>query len=77
MSTLQAHRIETTLSEDGTLTLNHLPFHAGEAVEVIVLPHAGANQPQDRYSLRGMPVHYIDPHSSVAAEDWDAPFSKS
>jgi hypothetical protein len=32
------HRIETVLSEDGKLSLDHLPFRAGQAVEVIVLP---------------------------------------
>lgn len=72
MSTLQAHRIETTLSEDGTLTLDHLPFHAGEAVEVIVLPHAAATEEQGLYSLRDEPVQYINPLSPVASEDWNA-----
>lgn len=37
-TTPQAHRIETTVTQDGTLTLDHLPFPAGAAVEVIVLP---------------------------------------
>ena len=39
-ATLQAHRVETTLTQDGTLTLDHLPFQAGEAVEIIILPHS-------------------------------------
>ncbi len=30
-------RIETTISQDGTLTITDLPFQAGDAVEVIVL----------------------------------------
>jgi hypothetical protein len=34
---MNAHKIETILSEDGTLTLKGLPFHAGDAVEVIIL----------------------------------------
>ena len=34
---MNAHRIETVLNEDGTLTLRGLPFHAGDAVEVIIL----------------------------------------
>ena len=34
---MQAYRVETTLTQDGTLTLRNLPFRAGEAVEVIIL----------------------------------------
>jgi hypothetical protein len=35
-----AHRIETVLSEDGKLLLDHLPFRAGQAVEVTILQAA-------------------------------------
>ena len=35
---MQAHRAETTLSEDGVITLRDIPFRRGESVEVIVLP---------------------------------------
>ena len=73
---LQAHRIETTLTQDGTLTLDHLPFHAGEAVEVIVLPHPDAAQAerpgQSRYPLRGIPIHYEALMDPVASDDWNA-----
>ena len=67
----QAHRIETTLTQDGTLTLDRLPFQAGEAVEVIVLPHA-ALAPRDRYPLRGTPLDYQGPTESIAEQEWDA-----
>lgn len=69
---LQAHRIETTLTENGTLTLDHLPFQAGETVEVIVLPNSLSPPPQDRYSLRGASVQYQEPMESVAEQDWEA-----
>ena len=69
-ASLQAHRIETTLTQNGTLTLDHLPFQAGEAVEVIVLPHMPLTTPPDRYSLRGTPVQYQDPMEPVAEQDW-------
>ncbi len=32
------HRIEVVLSADGKLLLDHLPFRAGQTVEVVVLP---------------------------------------
>ncbi len=73
-TTLQAHRIETTLTHNGTLTLDHLPFHAGEAVEVIVLPQAASApsaDPQSRYPLRGLSVTYDRPTDPVASEDWE------
>jgi hypothetical protein len=73
-SALVAHRIETTLTEDGTLTLSHLPFQAGEAVEIIVLPRTSAPDPDpaDRYPLRGLSAPYDRPTEPVAADDWEA-----
>jgi hypothetical protein len=65
-----AHRVETVLSKDGTLLLEHLPFRAGQAVEVIVLPVARpipAGQ-----SLQGSVLRYDDPTEPVAEADWDA-----
>ena len=35
---LTAHREEATITADGTLILTKLPFVAGDAVEVIILP---------------------------------------
>jgi hypothetical protein len=70
---MNAHKIETIFSEDGTLTLKELPFHAGDAVEVIILErspsvsteesssqleNAVLEPPQSNlYPLRGT-VHY-------------------
>lgn len=34
---MNAHKIKVVLTEDGTLTLRGLPFHAGDAVEVMGL----------------------------------------
>ena len=71
--TLQAHRIETTLTHDGTLTLDHLLFPAGAAVEVIVLPDAAFSQTQDRYPLRGTPSSYTGPvEPAVGPNEWNA-----
>ena len=67
--TLTAHRIETVVPPDGTLTLNGLPFRAGQPVEVIVLPKP-AEAPT--YPLRGLPVRYDRPTEPVDADEWDA-----
>jgi len=70
--TLPAHRVETTLEQDGRLTLEHLPFRAGQAVEVILLPSPIGASLGGSYSLRGTPVHYERPTEPVAQEDWEA-----
>jgi len=68
---MHTHRVETTLKHDGTLTLNGLPFHAGETVEVIILPKTRLRE-RGSYPLRGTPVTCADPFEPVAAEDWEA-----
>jgi len=63
-------RIETTIQQDGTLTLKDLPFQAGETVEVVVTPKS-APQNGGAYPLRGTPVTYAEPFEPVAAGDWE------
>ncbi len=72
LALLQAHRVETTLTQNGTLTLEDLPFQAGEAVEVIVQTNHSPVPNQNRYPLRGTPVYYPDPTDPVAEQDWEA-----
>ena len=71
-STLPAHRVEITLQQDGTLTIDRLPFQAGQSVEVIILPLAKKADVVDPYPLRGIPVQYERPCDPVAEEDWEA-----
>ena len=66
-----AHRIELTLQQDGKVALDNLPFHAGEAVEIIVMT-APARVAHPQYPLRGTPLHYERPFEPVSPEDWDA-----
>jgi hypothetical protein len=77
LNRMNAYKIETILSEDGTLTLKGLPFHAGDAVEVIILERSpsistgeSSNQQKNAmiyelvpntYPLRGTVLHYEDP----------------
>ena len=78
---MNAHRIETVLNEDGTLTLRGLPFRAGDTVEVIILEARTPQQEQglkhqldkNLYPLRDtQPYRYDGPTEPVALEDWEA-----
>lgn len=69
---MNAHRIETVLNQDGTLNLVDLPFHAGDAVEVIILPRRQKSSTKKPYPLHGIPIKYINPTDPVADEDWAA-----
>lgn len=65
-----AHRIEAVLSEDGKLLLDHLPFRAGQTVEVIVIPVGQATTPS--LALQGTVLRYDQPPAPVAEDDWGA-----
>ncbi|MDZ8070469.1 MAG: hypothetical protein RMY64_33485 [Nostoc sp. DedQUE08] len=77
---MNAHKIEVVLTEDGTLTLRGLPFHAGDAVEVIILEtktlhHQAAPKPKFETNPNLLhntqPYRYDDPTEPVALEDWE------
>jgi hypothetical protein len=69
---MQAYRVETTVQQDGALTVSNLPLQAGEAVEVIILVQSSTARRQSLYPLRGTPITYIDPTAPVAQVDWEA-----
>jgi len=69
---MQAYRVETIIEKDGSITLQHLPFQAGESIEVIVLARAAKNLSKERYPLRGTVLKYTDPLEPVAEDDWAA-----
>ncbi len=68
---MKTHRAKTTLSEDGVVTLQGIPFLRGESVEVIVLPFTKTLAPENRYPLRGTPVKLLAPTQPVADGDWE------
>ena len=69
---MNVHRIETTLRQDGTLTLTELPFHAGDAVEVIILPRSQKAESGKDYPLHGTAIKYTNPTDPVAEDEWAA-----
>jgi len=74
---MNAHKIETSLTEDGTLVLKGLPFHAGDVVEVIISQPQTAQhqiksletQNTNLYPLRGKVIRYDDPTEPVALDE--------
>ena len=77
---MNAYKTEVTFSEDGELSLKGLPFHAGDAVEVIILERPGKREApvsndmhqEDFSPLAGSVIQYDDPFApAVLAEDWD------
>jgi len=74
---MNAYKQSVTLTEDGKLLLNELPFHAGETVEVIILEQSiGQNSSQDsssEFPLQGSVIRYDDPFEpAVSPQEWDA-----
>ena len=68
---MQIYHIETTVPIDGTLTIQGLPFQAGDKVEVIVRSSTQKQKRRESYPLRGKPIRYIDPFKSVAENEWE------
>jgi hypothetical protein len=68
---MQSYRIETTVSEKGTLVIKDVPFLAGEHVEVIVREMESSSPSDSHYPLRGTPYELQQPFDSVAEKEWD------
>jgi hypothetical protein len=68
-------KLTATVQPGGTLTLDHLPFAAGESVEVVLSPvTTPAADPTEggKYPLRGTPGCYIDPFEPACDPDeWE------
>jgi hypothetical protein len=59
---MNAYKVETILSEDGALMLKDLPFHVGDAVEVIILERSPS------VSEGGLPRKA---EKAIPVEDWE------
>ncbi len=69
---MQAHHTRAVVSENGSLTIDRLPFPAGKPVEVVVFPAGSQSLQRERYPLRGTPIQFDDPTGPVADSDWEA-----
>ncbi len=73
---MNAYKVETVLTEDGTLLLKELPFHAGDAVEIVILEQSKTPLPssseQPIRSLKGSILRYDEPFElATPLEDWE------
>lgn len=64
--------IEATLTQDGKLILDHLPFRAGDVVEVIIQSHPTFTGDRKSHVLKGLPIQYDQPTEPVTDQDWEA-----
>lgn len=69
---MNAHKVEIILTENGTLTLQGLPFQAGESVEVTIVssqskPTQQKDLPQNSMLLEGTVLRYDDPFEPAFA----------
>lgn len=69
---MQTYHTEATMTHDGTLTINELPFHIGEKIEVILRRCNHEKPPKEKYPLRGKLIRYDNSYESVAENDWNA-----
>ena len=68
---MYAYRLETIIPPNGELQLTSLPFHFGEAVEVIILSTNGKHDTLTDFPLRNTVLKYDDPTEPVAEDDWE------
>ena len=66
---MNAHRIETVISQDRMLTLTNLPSQSGGSVEVIILRFALPQSEKERYPLRGAEQIYYNPTEPIMQDD--------
>jgi hypothetical protein len=72
---MNAHKIAATLTQDGTLVLQGLPFQAGDRVEVVILEQSQTpvetQSPAANYPLQGkQPYRYDEPTEPVGDADY-------
>jgi len=71
---MNAHVIETTVAESGSINLVGLPFRPGTNVEVIVLERPASvtpasKAPERKFPYRGLPHRYDDPFEPAVPDE--------
>lgn len=71
MTTMQALRINTVVSQEGVLTLRNISFHRGDPVEVIVLGEPRRHPGAHPLPLKGKVLRFDRPTDPID-EPWEA-----
>jgi hypothetical protein len=69
---LRIFHVETVITADGGIHVDHIPFEAGAPVDVTIRILGTETQAEKSYPLRGMPLRYDDPFGPVDITDWSA-----
>lgn len=68
---MNSHRLEIALTENGKITLDNLPFQAGETVEIVISLQQKISSPHNSFPLEGSVSYYHDPFEPVAEDEWE------
>ncbi|ACB53573.1 unknown [Crocosphaera subtropica ATCC 51142] len=70
---MNTHKIETTLTENGKLLIDNIPFKKGESVEVIIIKQSAKSCDFNQYPLAGKVIKYDKPlEPATNIEDWES-----
>jgi hypothetical protein len=64
------YSVKKTISEEGVLLLEGLPYHTGEIVKVFILPQQEEVN-NARVSLKGTVIYYDQPFAPVDVDEWE------
>jgi hypothetical protein len=68
---MRTYQVEKVIPKTGILTIDTLPFQAGEIVQVIILARDAGIDSTDLLPLTGSVLVYNDPTEPVAEHDWE------
>lgn len=68
---MNTHRLEIALTENGKITLENLPFKAGETVEIVISTSNKIPQLDQPFPLEGTVYYYDEPFEPVAEDEWE------
>lgn len=70
---MNTHKIETTLTENGQLFIDNIPFKKGESVEVFIIKQPLNSSEINQYPLAGKVIQYEQPlEPATNIEDWES-----
>ncbi|MDJ0732048.1 MAG: hypothetical protein QNJ33_18885 [Crocosphaera sp.] len=68
---MNSHRLKIALTENGKITLENLPFLAGETVEIVISSQKKVASSDNPFPLEGTVNYYDDPFEPVAEDEWE------